>query len=415
MFVFKFDEFPYRLMLYVYGLLVFLKFTYQFDDGYSDVVILGIAAVSILARPHLASHELSKLMSERVAIFWALFTVYYMAISFYSYNSIGNIVIEYFSVFKWLMYFFAGYLMMGVRRVRAVTFPSVIDVAVVVTVILVFSLYNYNFGGLGGVDELFGFYDNSFGSIFMLRSVFAIFGFIVAVYALNIIDRHGYFGGYLLLSSLLFVFMSGNRKILLAALLVMLFISWRGRFRHIFSGMSYGLVIVAVLMAVNLSIVERSINEYSNPDQPRLLAYAIGYQIAIENFPFGSGPATFASRGSMKNYSPIYEKYGLDERWGFRESDDVHFYNDTYWAQIIGQYGFVGLVLVLLALWSIWQQIGEDDSRVGNRLLLFAVLLLSITTPALQRTEVALFVFFVFGMYVRQRDMQYRGKNEYKS
>lgn len=405
-------EVALRSIFLVYVIFVFCKYYFQFDDGVTDVAVLGFAVVAVAVKPRNIPHEVSLLLKERVTLIWLIFTAYYLSLTFRSYNSLDNIFLEYFSVFKWLVYFFVGYLVAGVYRIRASVFPGIVDMVVVVTVILMFSLYYYNWSGLGGIGDLFGFYDNSFGSIFSLRSVFAIFGFIVAIYALNTVSRHGFLGFHLFLSSFVFIFMSGNRKMLLAVMLISLFMKWHGKYKYIYRGLSYMFLVFAVFIGLNLSIVERSFSEYSNPDQPRLLSYSISYQIASDYFPFGSGPATFASRGSMKNYSPIYEEYGLDDRWGFRETDDVHFYNDTYWAQIIGQYGFVGLTLVLLLLMSIWSRIGGDGNRVSNRLLLSAVVLLSITTPALQRTEIALFVFFVFGMYVRQRTEHYRGRDE---
>ncbi len=401
-----------HFFFFLYATLVILKKFWDFSDGFVDVIVLLFISVALAARPTRLSKGLKTLAKERLILALAIFSVYFSLLSLISHNTLTNIVIEYFSVFKWLVYFFLGYLFAYAYAIRSLTFPSVGDLTVFTSLVLVYSVFTYNWGGIGGIDRLFGFYDNSFESIFSLRSVFALYALVVFVYALNIIDQHKLTGIYLLACSALFIFMSGNRKILIAVALLALFLRIRGRYKGVIKLNKYVALAILVAFVVQLAIFDRSVSEYSRSDQPRILAYKTSIQIAKDYFPIGSGPATFASRGSMENYSPIYVKYGLADVWGFGEFDPVHFYNDTYWAQIVGQYGVIGVLLTAWILAELYKLVakGRSDPRVSNRLLLMVILLMSLVTPALQRIEVAFFIFFTMGLQVQAGRMTARAE-----
>lgn len=78
----------------------------------------------------------------------------------------------------------------------------------------------------------------------------------------------------------------------------------------------------------------------------RFALYATAPLILIDNIPFGSGFASFATYASGAYYSPIYSEYGIDGVWGLSKSYKS-FISDTYYPSL-AQFGFVGLMLFIL-------------------------------------------------------------------
>lgn len=73
--------------------------------------------------------------------------------------------------------------------------------------------------------------------------------------------------------------------------------------------------------------------------------------IAKDYFPFGAGLGMFGSNASRLDYSPLYNEYHLSHVWGLSELNPA-FITDSYWAMIIGETGFLGVIL-LIALFVI--------------------------------------------------------------
>jgi hypothetical protein len=79
----------------------------------------------------------------------------------------------------------------------------------------------------------------------------------------------------------------------------------------------------------------------------RPLLYVTGYKILQDYFPLGSGFGSFASFYSGISYSKIYSKYGIDKAHGLSK-DNTGFICDTFYPQLIGQFGFLGIILFFL-------------------------------------------------------------------
>lgn len=75
----------------------------------------------------------------------------------------------------------------------------------------------------------------------------------------------------------------------------------------------------------------------------RPATYATGIQILNDYVPFGPGLGTFACNAAAKIYSPLYEKYGLNEYWGLTEENPM-FLADCFYP-VLAQYGWVGVFL----------------------------------------------------------------------
>lgn len=81
-------------------------------------------------------------------------------------------------------------------------------------------------------------------------------------------------------------------------------------------------------------------------------------EIAKKLFPFGSGFGTFASRLSGVYYSPLYDMYNLSGVNGLNRAD-YGYISDSFWPMIIGQNGFIGLLLFVAMLFILYLKISK--------------------------------------------------------
>ncbi|QDY44779.1 hypothetical protein FK545_02350 [Planococcus glaciei] len=75
--------------------------------------------------------------------------------------------------------------------------------------------------------------------------------------------------------------------------------------------------------------------------------YLTAYEIGLTNFPFGEGFGRFGGFVSKENYSPVYYEYGINDTYGL-SPDYPAFMTDTYWPNIAGELGFIGVGIVLV-------------------------------------------------------------------
>lgn len=78
----------------------------------------------------------------------------------------------------------------------------------------------------------------------------------------------------------------------------------------------------------------------------RFVLYATSLKIFVDYLPFGSGLASFATHSSGYYYSPLYEKYDINEVWGISKND-WSFIADTYYPSL-AQFGIAGVILFIL-------------------------------------------------------------------
>lgn len=96
----------------------------------------------------------------------------------------------------------------------------------------------------------------------------------------------------------------------------------------------------------------------------RALLMQDGLDIALRLFPLGSGFATFATYMSGVYYSPLYFKYGLNTVWGLWPTNPC-FVSDSFWPAVIAQFGFLGMIALVLLLVELFKSISHDAKR-GN-------------------------------------------------
>lgn len=79
-------------------------------------------------------------------------------------------------------------------------------------------------------------------------------------------------------------------------------------------------------------------------------------EIAKDCFPFGTGFGTFASAPSGEYYSKVYSIYGIGDIWGL-SFEHPEFVSDTFWPMILGQTGFLGLILYAYFIFLLFREV----------------------------------------------------------
>lgn len=111
----------------------------------------------------------------------------------------------------------------------------------------------------------------------------------------------------------------------------------------------------------------------------RPATYATGIQILNDYAPFGPGLGTFACNAAAEHYSPLYERYGLNEYWGLTE-DNPMFLTDCFYP-VLAQYGWVGVFLFCI-FW--YRRIRETKYIIDDRY--YKMALMCILALALEST-----------------------------
>ncbi|MFK5889559.1 MAG: hypothetical protein QM486_02375 [Flavobacteriaceae bacterium] len=139
-------------------------------------------------------------------------------------------------------------------------------------------------------------------------------------------------------------------------------------------------------------------------------AVILYYSFTIGNdfFPLGTGFGTYASYYSGLHYSWVYDLYGLNNIWGMSR----HYWGflaDQYWPMVLGQFGYFGLISMLLIIYNYFnlfiKQIKNNMNNVHYYYLLSALLgllllLIDSTSDAIFTQQRAVVMFMYFALIV---------------
>lgn len=129
------------------------------------------------------------------------------------------------------------------------------------------------------------------------------------------------------------------------------------------------LIFYSILMILlTLYLVSGQLYEYIGygDTAARTAFYIFGSEIAINNFPLGSGFCTFASTLSHSYYSPLYYEYNMQYINGITETDGSYS-GDTFWPNIFAQYGIIGFIFYLMMLYYILKSINVRYSLLSDK------------------------------------------------
>lgn len=90
----------------------------------------------------------------------------------------------------------------------------------------------------------------------------------------------------------------------------------------------------------------KSLDSVPEAFMARAVLYTTSFEILNDYFPMGSGFASFASQSSGVYYSPLYEKYGIENVKGISKTN-YSYIADTYYP-CLAQFGVIGIILYFL-------------------------------------------------------------------
>ena len=122
--------------------------------------------------------------------------------------------------------------------------------------------------------------------------------------------------------------------------------------------------------------VESGMSETAYEEIARPALYYRSVEMALDHFPLGTGQGTFGSVPANIIDSQVYTDYELDSIWGLDIDDELNFRMDTHWASVLGEMGFLGLILYLWLFFyparRMRREVGPGDDR-NERSLRFMV------------------------------------------
>lgn len=102
-------------------------------------------------------------------------------------------------------------------------------------------------------------------------------------------------------------------------------------------------LIVAILVVTWTRFDTYYVEGWDNINLARPMTYKTSVTVLGDYFPFGPGMGTYGCHGAVVYYSPLLEKYGLNEVWGMSR-DFPYFIADAFYPTLC-QYGVVGVLL----------------------------------------------------------------------
>lgn len=189
-----------------------------------------------------------------------------------------------------------------------------------------------------------------------------------------------------------------NKGVVLVVVAIYLLLKflWRGNREAKFSFKNIIVIVIGVL-----AVSGYQIDTYlKNLNSPRMILLRYGLKTANEYFPLGSGFATYGSDMAARNYSRLYTQYGFENMYGLTP-DNTSFLNDCYLGMVFGQFGYLGTILFIAIMVTIFVILLRCNFANKNiKALVLAVylgIIISTVGTAIIKSSIGVFVFAMLG------------------
>jgi hypothetical protein len=135
------------------------------------------------------------------------------------------------------------------------------------------------------------------------------------------------------------------------------------------------IITVICLCAFVLVFKDKITGYFFNPDAPRGALYTYSFLFLKQYFPFGVGFSFFGGKIAADYYSPVYVLLGWKDTYILGENSV--FLLDTYFPTIIGETGFVGILLFIYLITNLFKLISKKTATGIISFFLFSCLLLT--------------------------------------
>lgn len=151
-------------------------------------------------------------------------------------------------------------------------------------------------------------------------------------------------------------------------------------------------------------------------DGVRGILYYTSMLIASDHFPFGAGFGTFGSNISRVHYSILYHNYLISGIWGL-SPESPEFIVDTYWAMILGENGWLGLIFIIVCLLCIFFTIYRTKLNYRAKFIAISIcmysILASLAEPIYSSNKCAA-LFIILSIFVSTRNDNPEEKSKYE-
>jgi O-antigen ligase len=173
-------------------------------------------------------------------------------------------------------------------------------------------------------------------------------------------------------------------------------------------------VLLLLFFIQDSTIITRTLNNISMISSDS--GYIRGIMIAsslilfLQHFPFGSGAATFGS--ALSTNSKVYQQLGLDNLSFFIEMRGVF---DSNWASIIGEFGFLGLLIFLMLLYRAFKYINLNSNNESKKfvvLIFLLAIITGLTKPVFMQAYLSL-IFALILVYFKKLNLKNYNEDTY--
>ena len=163
-----------------------------------------------------------------------------------------------------------------------------------------------------------------------------------------------------------------------------------------------------ILFIIILAFVvgKNQINHYFFNESPRSILLNKSFVVANRYFPLGAGFASYGSDQAYKNYSTLYKEFGFNNIYWLSE-EAGYAANDNFWPMIIGQLGYIGVILYIILLIMQFKYIFQNDVNKEEKLIqlvLFMLLLISSLGNAIFTSASGMMVFTFIGLLMVNKE-----------
>jgi hypothetical protein len=242
-------------------------------------------------------------------------------------------------------------------------------------------------------------------SKFSLRTVFIT----IIIFCIGLLSTRSKMYGFCMLATILLIF------------------SYRLNLRNKFKFSKKLIFLLIIILGATLFAARTKLYEYTivgTQDKKNIydiwarpLLYITGLKISKDFFPLGSGFASFGSWYSGVFYSPIYSKYGIDKAYGLTEADPSCV-SDTFFPQLLGQFGVIGIVFFFLFWYKILIKIYNQIKPYSGRncqlfvlmILIFSFFMVESIADSTIVENRGIFIMIIFAMAISELQLTYKKK-----
>ncbi len=345
-----------KIIAYIYILLLYLLIFQNFLQSFIEVFQYLDEAIALLGLFVLIYDIIRKKGKVSRSFFIILvcllliFIIGFYAVVTNKYQTINYALIDAFLLFKFFFVYFLSCIMTKKNNILAFSKVIYFHLKIILIILTIFTIANYIFK-IYPFGERYGIMVNK---LFFEHPTY-LAGACIALLVNFITFSDKISNKYIILTLLILISTLRVKAIggALAILMIAIYVNQTNKKLSIIKLSIIGILII---------IIAYPQFEYYFLDiegSARRVLTETSVEIANDNFPIGTGFGTFANFVSGENYSPVYELYGISNVQGLEEGK-ANFLSDTFWPMIIGQFGYLGTILYLTCLITIFIKIQKD-------------------------------------------------------